>query len=118
MVDINEEHGGSVKEKHTRELESMQICVEGIRNKIKAEPRRDNDAKDNCGGFDLVVGSLLEPCIFYLVDKSQVLQRVEQRCQVDNWLRVSDTAERSQVDQCIGHQLHAIVPLLDTFKSE
>src|SRR4030095_12742848 len=35
-----------------------------------------------------------------------------------NWLRVSDTAERSQVDQRIGHQLHAIVPLLDTFKSE
>jgi hypothetical protein len=33
-------------------------------------------------------------------------------------LRVSDTAERSQVDQRIGHQLHAIVPLLDTFKSE
>src|SRR5262249_28085549 len=26
--------------------------------------------------------------------------------------------ERSQVDQRIGHQLHAIVPLLDTFKSE
>jgi len=37
---------------------------------------------------------------------------------VHNWLRVSDTAERSQVDQRIGHQLHAIVPLLDTFKSE
>jgi hypothetical protein len=35
-----------------------------------------------------------------------------------NWLRVSDTAERSSVDQRIGHQLHAIVPLLDTFKSE
>src|SRR5437870_8491412 len=35
-----------------------------------------------------------------------------------NWLRVSDTAERSQVDQRIGHQLHAIVPLLDAFKSE
>jgi hypothetical protein len=34
-----------------------------------------------------------------------------------NWLRVSDTAERSQVDQRIGHQLHAIVSLLDTFKS-
>ena len=34
------------------------------------------------------------------------------------WLRVSDTAERSQVDQRIGHQLHPIVPLLDTFKSE
>src|SRR5215510_9830746 len=35
-----------------------------------------------------------------------------------NWLRVSDTAERSQVHQRIGHQLHAIVPLLDAFKSE
>jgi hypothetical protein len=35
-----------------------------------------------------------------------------------NWLRVSDTAERSQVDQRICHQLHAIVPLLDTFKAE
>src|SRR5215831_8660891 len=36
----------------------------------------------------------------------------------NNWLRVSDTAERSQVDQRIGQQLHAIVPLLDTFKAE
>jgi hypothetical protein len=35
----------------------------------------------------------------------------------NNWLRVSDTAERSQVDQRIGHQLHAIMPLLDAFKS-
>jgi hypothetical protein len=35
-----------------------------------------------------------------------------------NWLRVSDTTERSQVDQRIGHQLHAIVPVLETFKAE
>ena len=35
-----------------------------------------------------------------------------------NWLRVLDTAERSQVDQRVRHQLHAIVPLLDTFKTE
>ena len=35
-----------------------------------------------------------------------------------SWLRVLDTTERSQVDQRIGHQLHAIVPLLDAFKSE
>src|SRR5215467_10762213 len=35
-----------------------------------------------------------------------------------NWLQVSGTAERSQVDQRVRHQLHAIVPLLDTFKSE
>ena len=35
-----------------------------------------------------------------------------------NWLRVLDTTERSQVDQRIRHQLHAIVPLLDAFKSE
>src|SRR2546423_11810624 len=36
----------------------------------------------------------------------------------DNWLRVLDTAERSQVDQRIRHQLHPIVPLLDAFKAE
>jgi hypothetical protein len=35
-----------------------------------------------------------------------------------NWLRVSDTAERSQVDQPIGHQLHAMVPVLETFESD
>src|SRR5436190_1330656 len=35
-----------------------------------------------------------------------------------NWLRVLDTAERSQIDQRVCHQLHAIVPLLDAFKSE
>jgi hypothetical protein len=35
-----------------------------------------------------------------------------------NWLRVSDTTERSQVDQRIGHQLPAIVPVLETFKAE
>src|SRR5947209_20520674 len=35
-----------------------------------------------------------------------------------NWLRVLDTAERSQIDQGICHQLHPIVSLLDAFKSE
>jgi hypothetical protein len=35
-----------------------------------------------------------------------------------NWLRVLDTAESSQVDQCVGHQLHALMPLLDTFETE
>ena len=36
----------------------------------------------------------------------------------DNWLQVLGTAERSQVDQRVRHQLHPIVPLLDTFKAE
>src|SRR5439155_19744398 len=35
-----------------------------------------------------------------------------------NWLRVLGTAERSQIDQRVRQQLHAIVPLLDAFKSE
>ena len=35
-----------------------------------------------------------------------------------NWLRVLDTAERPQIDQGIGHQLHPIVSLLDAFKAE
>jgi hypothetical protein len=35
-----------------------------------------------------------------------------------NWLQVSGPAERSQVDQRVRHQLHAIVPLLDAFKTE
>ena len=35
-----------------------------------------------------------------------------------NWLQVLDTAERSQVDQRIRHQLHPIVSLLDAFKAE
>ena len=33
-------------------------------------------------------------------------------------MQVLGTAERSQVDQGIRHQLHAVVPLLDVFKSE
>ena len=48
----------------------------------------------------------------------EMVQGFERTCLQINWLRVSDTTERSQVDQRIGHQLHAIVPLLDTFKSE
>ena len=36
----------------------------------------------------------------------------------NNWLQVSGTAERSQLDQRVRHQLHAIVPLLDAFKTE
>ena len=34
------------------------------------------------------------------------------------WLQVLYTAERSQVDQRIRHQLHPIVSLLDAFKAE
>ena len=35
-----------------------------------------------------------------------------------NWLRVLGTAELAQIDQRVGHQLHAIMPLLDTFKAK
>jgi hypothetical protein len=35
-----------------------------------------------------------------------------------NWLQVLGTAEGSQVDQGIGHQLHPIVALLEAFKSK
>jgi hypothetical protein len=35
-----------------------------------------------------------------------------------NWLRVLGTAELAQIDQRVCQQLHAIMPLLDTFKSE
>jgi hypothetical protein len=34
-----------------------------------------------------------------------------------NWLRVLGTAERSYVDHRVPQQLHAVVPLLDAFKS-
>jgi hypothetical protein len=35
-----------------------------------------------------------------------------------SWLRVSDTTERSQIDQCISHQFHAVVPWLLEFKAQ
>src|SRR4029450_10243080 len=35
-----------------------------------------------------------------------------------NWLRVLGTAELAQIDQRVCQQLHAIMPPLDTFKSE
>jgi hypothetical protein len=34
-----------------------------------------------------------------------------------NWLRVLDAAEGAQVDQRVCHHLHAIMPLLDAFKT-
>jgi hypothetical protein len=33
-----------------------------------------------------------------------------------NWLQVSGTAKRSQIEQRVRHHLHAIVPLLDAFQ--
>jgi hypothetical protein len=35
-----------------------------------------------------------------------------------NWLQVLGSAELAQIDQRVRHQLHPIVPLLSTFKSE
>ena len=35
-----------------------------------------------------------------------------------NWLRVLGTAERSQVDQGLGHHLHLGVPLLNALKPQ
>src|SRR6266849_5743987 len=35
-----------------------------------------------------------------------------------NWLQVLGATELAQIDQRVRHQFHAIVPLLDTFKSE
>jgi hypothetical protein len=36
----------------------------------------------------------------------------------NNWLRVLDTAEGSQVDHRVPQQLHPIMALLDAFKPE
>jgi predicted ATPase len=48
----------------------------------------------------------------------QTLSETSERAQRDNWLRVLDTAECSQVDQRVRQQLHAVVPLLDALKAE
>ena len=48
----------------------------------------------------------------------QVIRTEEAVLLIDNWLRVLDTAERSQVDHCVPQQLHPIVPVLDAFKAE
>jgi len=45
------------------------------------------------------------------------LNAVQKRILVLKWLQVLGTAELSQVDQGIRHRLHAVVPLLDAFKS-
>jgi hypothetical protein len=37
---------------------------------------------------------------------------------LNNWLRVLDTAEGSQVDQRVCHHLHPIVPLLNALKPQ
>ena len=56
-------------------------------------------------------------------ERLQIAETVRQACiqtaiQAYNWLQVLDTEECAQVDQRVGHQLHAIMPLLDTFKAE
>src|SRR2546427_8966903 len=53
------------------------------------------------------------PCSVHRIPARQVWRK-----KTDNWLQVLGTAERSQVDQRVRQQLHAIVPLLDAFKAE
>ena len=35
-----------------------------------------------------------------------------------SWLRVSGTTERPQIDQCVGHQFHAVMPQLLELKAQ
>jgi ribosome biogenesis GTPase A len=44
-------------------------------------------------------------------------ESIERGYVVYNRLRVLDTAELTQIDQRVRHQLHAIVPVLDAFKA-
>jgi hypothetical protein len=37
---------------------------------------------------------------------------------ISNWLRVLDTAKRSQINQRVCQQLHGIMPPLQAFKAE
>jgi hypothetical protein len=48
--------------------------------------------------------------------RSNAAHKVRRGMWLINWLRVLGTTERSQMNQRICHQLHAIVPLLDAFK--
>ena len=51
---------------------------------------------------------------FYLSRKMEVCETTFML----NWLQVLGATELAQIDQRVRHQFHAIVPLLDTFKSE
>ena len=42
----------------------------------------------------------------------------EEALQHINWLRVLDTTEPPHIDQGVGHQLHAVVPMLDALKAQ
>ena len=44
-------------------------------------------------------------------------QRTDHKKDTINWLQVLGATELAQIDQRVRHQFHAIVPLLDTFKS-
>jgi hypothetical protein len=85
---------------------------------IEGWPDRGRGARPP--GSDMGVCDMFGGIERFPVRTNELLSRLRAAAPNDtlNWLRVSDTAERSQVDQRIRHQLHAIVPLLDTFKSE
>jgi hypothetical protein len=53
-----------------------------------------------------------------LADKDVLSNLQQQREIIINWLQVLGTAERSQVDQGIRHQLPPRVSLLEAFKAE
>ena len=42
----------------------------------------------------------------------EVLQKKIPDIHRNSWLRVSGTTEMPQIDQCVGHQFHTVVPLL------
>ena len=83
--------------------------------------RRFGQTKASFGLGHFLEQALLMPCCDGALAGLLAMARRETKLPglfTHNWLQVLGTAERSQVDQRVRHQLHAIVPLLDTFKSE
>ena len=66
----------------------------------------------------MVVREACPECGSQRFKKNGHIHTGQQNHQCNNWLRVLGTTELAQIDQRVCQQLHAIMPQLDTFKTE
>ena len=108
MVDVDEQHRRGEEEEHLPRVERAERGVDLVRQELERQPSRQHDPDGQDRSADLGMIEAAQPRVFHLVDKRQVLQRVEERRQQEVELELPRDRQPPHVERDERHDhVHA-----------
>src|SRR4029434_1378328 len=80
VMDVDEQHRRGEEEEHLPGVEGAEHGVDLVGNALACEPAGEHDGKRQDRAANLRLVHATQARVFHLVDKREVLQRVEEGC--------------------------------------